>query len=51
MPRSFLARALDGYGERLNYTRWPEERLELLKEEMAVHEDAMGALTTCLINT
>lgn len=42
MVRSYFAKALDGYVARLNDTGWPDQQLELLKQELDVHEDAKG---------
>lgn len=42
MVRSYFANALDAYIERLNNTGWPDRHLDLLKQELDVHEDAIG---------
>lgn len=42
MVRSYFAKALDGYVERLNNTGWSEQHVDLLKQELDVHEDAIG---------
>gem|GEM_PF-6569253 len=42
MVRSYFARALDGYVERLNNTGWSEQHVDLLRQELDVHEDAIG---------
>lgn len=42
MVRSYFAKALDGYVSRLNDTGWPDQQLDLLKQELDVHEDAIG---------
>ncbi|WP_259991394.1 site-specific integrase [Sulfitobacter sp. S190] len=42
MVRSYFAKALDGYVSRLNDTGWPDQQLNLLKQELDVHEDAIG---------
>ncbi|WP_282129817.1 site-specific integrase [Roseobacter litoralis] len=42
MVRSYFAKVLDGYVERLNNTGWPDQQLDFLKQELDVHEDAIG---------
>ncbi|WP_085879551.1 site-specific integrase [Roseisalinus antarcticus] len=42
MVRSYFANALDAYVERLNNTGWPDRHLDILKQELDVHEDAIG---------
>lgn len=42
MVRNYFAKALDGYVSRLNDTGWPDQQLDLLKQELDVHKDAIG---------
>ena len=41
MVRSYFQASLDRYAERLNDTGLPERSLAVLREELAVHEEAM----------
>ena len=42
MVRSYFVKVLDGYIERLNNTGWKEHELDLLKQELDVHEDGIA---------
>ncbi len=42
MVRSYFTASLDRYVERLNDTGLPDRSLETLRQELDVHEDAIG---------
>jgi len=42
LVRRYFAKVLDGYVERLNNSGWSDQHLDFLKQELDVHEDAIG---------
>jgi len=42
MVRAYFVKALDNYTERLNNTGWKQDELDLLRQEVRIHEDGIA---------